>query len=112
MAEYATQPKAHRSGVTEVDSSDPPDTSGAINAKGYRSCRFDITVSGSGFNSLEVQVLFWNPRQSLWFGGSKYTFTEAGKHAMIAEAVGAIIFLKVTVFSGSSFSLGADYALS
>ena len=113
MAEiYSTQPKLHRSGITSVDVADPPDTSGAVNTKGYAQCRFDITLTGTGFVSLEVQALFWNPRQNLWMGGGKRTFTSTGRHALVVEARGAIIFLKVTAFSGTSFSLSADYTLS
>ncbi len=113
MAEiHSTQPKIHRSGITAVDSSDPADTSGAVDTKGYHECRFDINISGTGFNSLEVQSLFWNPRQSVWFGGGKKTFTSTGKNALVVESRGTIIFLKVTAFSGTSFSLSADYALS
>jgi hypothetical protein len=113
MAEvYDTQPKLHRSGVTAVDESDPADTSGAIDSEGYNECRFDITVTGTDFTSLETQVIFWNPRQQKWFGGSKRTLTSTGQHALVAESRGAIIFLKVTAFSGTSFSLDADYSLS
>ena len=58
MAEiYSTQPKLHRSGVTSVDSADPADTSGAIDTKGYKECRFDVTIDGTDFESLEVQGL-------------------------------------------------------
>ena len=113
MAEiYSTQPKLHRSGVTAVDSADPADTSGAIDTKGYKECRFDITITGTGFTSLEVQVLFWNPRQEKWWGGGKRTFTSTGQHALVVDCRGAIIFLKVTAFSGTSFSMSADYTLS
>jgi hypothetical protein len=109
---YVTQPKLHRSGVTTVDTSDPADTSGAINSEGYKECRFDITISGTDFTSLEAQVIFWNPRLEKWFGGSKRTFTVTGQHALVVDSRGAIIFLKVTAFSGTSFSLEADYSLS
>ena len=44
---YVTQSKLHRSGVTTVDASDPADTSGAIDTKGYEECRFDITITGT-----------------------------------------------------------------
>lgn len=113
MAEiYSTQPRVHRSNVTAIDSADPSDTSGAVDAKGYKECRFDITITGTGFTSLEVQALFWNPRQSKWMGGGKRTFTSTGQQAIVVDCRGAIIFLKVTAFSGTSFSLSADYALS
>jgi len=109
---YSTQPKVHRSNITAVDSADPSGISGAVDTKGYKECRFDIAVSGTGFQSLEVQVLFWNPRQELWFGGGTRTFTSTGRHTLVADCRGAIIFLKVTAFSGTSFSLSADYTLS
>lgn len=108
---YATQPKLHRSNVTTIDTVDPADTSGAIDSKGYKECRFDITITGT-INSLEVQALFWNPRQGKWWGGGKRTFTTTGQHALVVDSRGAIIFLKVTAFSGTSFSLSADYVLS
>jgi len=113
MAEvYVTQPKLHRSNVTTVDSSDPTDTSGAIDSGGYKECRFDITITGTDFSSLEAQVIFWNPRQQKWFGGSSRIFTASGQHSLVADSRGAIIFFKVTAFSGTSFSLSADYSLS
>ena len=107
-----TAPAVHRSGVSAVDASDPADTSGAIDCAGYEHCRFDLTIAGSGFTSLEVQVLFWNSRQSKWFGGGKRTLSSTGQHAIVVEARGAVIFLKVVTFSGTSFDLSADYALS
>jgi len=109
---YSTQPRLHRSGVTTVDTEDPADTSGAIDAKGYKECRFDITISGVNFTSLEVQVLFWNPRQEMWWGGGKRVFTSTGQHALMVDCRGAIMFLKVTAFSGTSFSLSTDYSVS
>ena len=107
-----TTPAAHRSGVTTVDSSDPGDTSGAVDCAGYRQCRLDITITGVGFTSLEVQAIFWNSRQSLWFARGLRKFTSTGQHGLIADAQGSYVFLKVTAFSGTSFSLSADYALS
>ena len=109
---FTTQPKLHRSYVTSVDAADPADTSGAIDSQGYKECRFDIAISGTGFSNLEVQSIFWNPRQEKWFGGGKRTFTATGQHALVVDSKGAIIFLKVTAFSGTSFVLSADYALS
>ena len=107
-----TSPLVHRSGVTSVDASDPPDTTGAVDSAGYQYCRFDIGLAGTGFQALEVQALFWNPRQSLWFGGASRRFTATGRHALLVEARGATIFLKVTSFTGTSFTLNADYVLS
>ena len=109
---YSTQPKVHRSNITAVDSADPSGIGGAVDTKGYRECRFDIATSGTDFQSLEVQVLFWNPRQEQWFGGGTRTFTSTGRHTLAVDCRGAIIFLKVTAFTGTSFSLSADYTLS
>lgn len=109
----STAPAQHRSGVAAVDSSDPADTSGAVECSGFQHCRFDITITGTGFQSLDVQVIFWNSRQSKWFGGASRQFTAVGQHALaVPDARGSIIFLKVTAFSGTSFSLSADYVLS
>lgn len=113
MAEvYVTQPKLHRSNVSTVDESNPADTSGAIDSEGYKECRFDITITGTDFASLETQIIFWNPRQQKWFGGGSKTFTSAGQYALVADSRGAIIFFQVTAFSGTSFSLSADCSLS
>lgn len=102
----------HRSNITAVDAADPADASGAVNCAGYEQCRFDITISGVDFTSLTVKVLFWNSRQQKWFGGASRQFTATGQHALVVEARGAMVFLKVTAFSGTSFSLSADYSLS
>ena len=107
-----TAPAVHRSGVTTVDSSDPGDTSGAVDCAGYRQCRFDITLTGTDFTSLDVQAIFWNSRQSLWFAGGTRKLTTIGQHALVVDVQGSYVFLKVTAFSGTSFSLSADYALS
>ncbi len=108
-----TTPLVHRSGVTTVDSSDPEGTSGAVDCSGYEYCRFDITISGTGFNSLDVQVIFWNSRQSKWFGGASKRFTATGQYALaVADARGSVVFVKVTAFSGTSFTFSADYMLS
>jgi hypothetical protein len=108
--EWAT-PSVHRSGVTAIDVSDPAGTDGAVTCAGYQCCQFDITISGTDFQSLDLQALFWNSRLSQWFAGAKYQLTATGKHALVVDARGAIIFLKVTAFSGTSFSLSADYML-
>lgn len=108
-----TPPQAHRTGVTAVDSADPPDTSGAIDTSGYEYCRLDLNITGTGLTSLEVQVLFWNSRQSKWFRGASRQFTATGQYALaVPDARGATLFLKVVAFSGTSFSLSVDYALS
>lgn len=108
----STTPVLHRSGITAVDATDPSDASGAVNCAGYEQCRFDISITGTGLTSLTVQVLFWNSRQSKWFGGASRPFATTGQHALVVEARGAMIFLKVTAFSGTSFNLSADYSLS
>ena len=109
---YTTEPKIHRSSVTAVDTADPADTSGAVDTKGYHECRFDVTITGTNFQSLEVQALFWNPRQGLWMGGGRRTFTTVGQYALVVQSHGAAIFLKVTAFSGTSFDLAADYVMN
>jgi hypothetical protein len=103
----------HRSGVTAVDGADPADASGAVDCGGYQYCRFDVTIGGSGLNSLDVQVLFWNARQSLWFAGASRSFTATGRYALgVGDVRGALAYLKVTGFSGTSFTLSADATLS
>jgi hypothetical protein len=109
---YSTQPKLHRTGITAVDAADPADASSGVHTAGYEQCRFDITLTGTGIVSLEVQTLFWNPRQSVWVGGGKRVFNAPGKYALAVECRGAAVFLKVTGFNGTSFSLAADYVLS
>ena len=99
-------PLTHRSSVTAVDTTDPADTSGAVDCSSFQDCRFDITTTGTGFTSLEVAVLFWNSRQSLWFQGDSRTFTSTGQHALAVEVRGSIVFLKVVAFSGTSLYLG------
>ncbi|MBM3947248.1 MAG: hypothetical protein FJ315_07630 [SAR202 cluster bacterium] len=107
----ATAPLAHRSAVTAVDGADPAESAG-IDTSGYRECRLDLDLSGVGVTSLEVQALFWNPRVSAWFGGGRYSVTSTGRHALLVACRGQKVFLKVTGFSGTSFSLGVDYCLS
>ena len=106
-----TIPASHRSAVTAVDATDPAESAG-IDTLGYQECRFDLDITGTGFTSLEVQALFWNSRLSQWFGGGTRTFTSTGRHALTAVCRGQKTFLKVINFSGTSFSLNADYALS
>ncbi len=105
-------PAVHRSGVTAVDAGDPADTSGAVDCAGFQECRFDLTITGVGFTSLEVAALFWNGRQSKWFAGASRVFTATGQHSVSVDARGAMVYLKVVAFTGTSFSLSADYALS
>lgn len=107
-----TAPALHRSGVSAVDSADPASSAAGVDCAGYQFCRFDITLSGTGFTNLTVQVLFWNPRQNLWFGGASREFTATGRHALAVEARGVIIFLKVVAAQATSFSLSADGSLS
>ena len=106
-----TAPALHRSEVTAVDASDPEGVEGAVNCAGYQRCQFSVTISGVDFESLEVQALFWNQRQSKWFAGAKRQLSAVGEYAVEVDARGAIIFLKVTAFSGTSFNLSADYML-
>lgn len=104
-------PQVHRSGVTAVDSSDPASADSGVNCAGYEYCRFDVSISGVGVTSLTVRVLYWNSRQNLWFGGASREFSATGRHSLLADARGAILFIKVTAFTGTSFSLSADYIL-
>jgi len=108
----ATGPLVHRSGVTAMDAADPADASGAVDCAGYQECRFDITITGVAFTSLEVAALFWNSRQSKWFTGASRLYTATGQHALAVEARGSFVYLKVVAFSGTSFSLSADSILS
>ena len=107
-----TAPTVHRSNVTAVDAGNPVGAAGAVDCTGYEQCRFDITITGTGFQSLEVQCLFWNSRQSAWCSGGSRSFTATGTYALVVDARGAIIYLKVTAFSGTSFTFNADYLLS
>ncbi|MBI4308055.1 MAG: hypothetical protein HY684_04545 [Chloroflexi bacterium] len=107
-----TPPAVHRQNVVALDAADPADTSGAIDCAGFQQCRFDITLTGTGFTSLDVQALFWNSRQGKWYGGASRSFTSTGQHALAVEARGGIVFLKVIAFQGTSFNLSADYVLS
>ncbi len=106
-----TAPLLHRSAVTAVEGSDPAESAG-IDTSGYEEARFDVDIGGTGFTSLEVQVLFWSSRLSQWFGGGKRLFTGTGRHATTAMCRGQKIYLKVTAFTGTSFTLNADYVLS
>lgn len=106
-----TAPVSHRSSVTAVDGSDPAEADG-IDTAGYEEARFDVDIGGTGFTSLEVQVLFWSSRLSQWFGGGKRLFTATGRHALTASCRGQKVYSKVTAFSGTSFTLNADYVLS
>ncbi len=84
-----------------------------MDTAGYEVCRFDITLPGAGFTSLEVQVLFWNSRQSKWFGGATRKLESTGQHALVVpDARGVLLFLKIISFTGTSFNLSADYVLS
>ena len=105
-------PVVHRSSITAVDSSDPSDTTGAVDCAGFQDCRFDITIAGVAFTSLQVTVIFWNSLQSKWFQGDSRTFTTTGQHALAVDVRGSIVFLNVVAFSGTSFTLDADSVLS
>lgn len=109
---YQAQPKLHRTLVTQVDEADPLELSSGIVTAGYKEARFDITLEGEDVNTLEVQLMFYNPRLNVWFGGSSFTFARAGCHTISADTRGATIFLKVIDFSGTSFELTADCCLS
>jgi hypothetical protein len=109
----STAPAVHRAAVTAVDAADPASASAGVDCAGYQCCRFDVEITGAGFASLDVQALYWNARQSKWFGGASRQFAASGRYALaLPDARGAVVFLKVTAFSGTSFSLTADYVLS
>jgi len=105
-------PLVHRQGVTAVDTADPAGPQAGVDCTGFRFCRFDLDLSGTDIRSLEVQVLFWNPRRSAWFAGARRALTGPGRYALEVEARGAVVFLKVTGFEGTSFTLDADAVLS
>ena len=106
-----TVPVTHRTAITAIEA-DPADDTDAVDCDGYQRCRFDVTLAGVSITSVEVQVLYWNSRQSLWFGGARRVFTAAGQYALEVEARGAKLFLKVLAKTATSFQIDADYALS
>ena len=107
-----TYPQVHRTGVTAVDASDPADASAGVDCSGFQNCRFDVSVSATGLQELRLQVLFWNPRQGRWFVGAERTLYSPGDYSLMVDARGSVVFLKVAGFTGSSFTLSADYLLS
>ena len=108
-----TTPAVHRRSVTAVDGSDPATAASGVDCAGYQYCRLDVEITGTGFTSLDVQVLYWNSRQSKWFGGASRQFAATGKYALaVPDVRGAVIYLKVSAFSGTSFTLNADFCLS
>ena len=108
-----TTPAVHRSAVTVFDASDPTSAAAGVDCAGYQYCRLDVEITGTGFTSLDVQLLYWNSRQSKWFGGASRQFAATGRYALaVPDARGAILYLKVTAFSGTSFALNADCCLS
>ena len=112
MRLYCIYPRAHRTGITEVDEN-PSDPTGAIDARKYHICRFDITIAGENFTSLTGSPLFWDRVSGLWqTTPEQMVFTSVGNHVFVLEdgSLG-IMFLKVTLFSGTSFSFSADYVL-
>jgi len=115
---YSIYPQTHRTGITEVDAANPSDPSGAIDAKHYQKCRFDITLSGEGFTSLEVQPIFWSEETEGWIETTeKKVFTAVGDYALMVDSGSGVLklgmlFLKVTAFVGTSFSFSADFMLS
>ncbi|MBN1368843.1 MAG: hypothetical protein JW954_01235 [Dehalococcoidaceae bacterium] len=109
---YQAQPKPHRTGVTQPDTGPPVGTMGAIDTAGYAECRFDIALSGQGIQRLKLVLLFYNSRSGGWFEGAEYEFSSAGQFAVSARTRGATIFLMTKEFTGTSFELSADYAMS
>lgn len=109
---YQAQPKPHRSGITQPDADPPVGTMGAVDTAGYAECRFDIALSGQDIQSLKLALLFYNSRCGAWFEGAAYEFNKAGQFAVAARTRGATIFLMIREFTGTSFELSADYAMS
>ena len=72
---------------------------------------FVVVASVFAYTVLSAGI-FWNSRQSKWFAGASRVFTATGQHALTVDARGAIAFLKVVAFTGTSFTLDADYVLS
>ncbi len=107
-----SEPKAHRSGVTAADGSDPTLASQGIDTTGYQEARFDIVLnSGTPTYPVEVQVLFWNNRQGKYFRGAKAQLTELPS-ALVVDCRGATIYCKVTQLSGTAPNITIDQALS
>lgn len=116
---YTTEPQIHRENVTQVDTADP-DVADGIVCKGFKRCRFDVSVEGVNITSLRVKLLRWNSKANIWFpNGISVKLNDAegfmasgGKISLIEdEAFGATIFLSVSEFIGDSFAMNIYYAL-
>lgn len=110
-------PSSHRSAVIAVEADPASPTAGApstgIDLGQAEQLRFDITLTGVGFTSLDVTILFFNVTLDAWFRGQTVTLTSTGRHALeVPEARDATVFLLVTAFVGVSFSLDADFVVS
>ena len=101
----------HRTGITAVDTVDPPTVASGVNCRDYMQCRFDIVKNSGTVTTLEVQILFWNSKQGAFMRGSKLEVDELPK-AIVTDVRGAIVFLKVTKLEGTTPNISIDYSLS
>ncbi len=117
MAEvYEVFPKAHRAAVTEIDAVDPSPAL-AIDARGKQVCRFDIALTGVALTLLTVAPIFWDEETESWITGEEHSFTAVGDYALLVDSSAGVLklgwlFLKITAFTGTSFSFSADCLLS
>ena len=116
QAEVAA-PASHRANITAVEADPAPPTSGdsttGIDVPQAQQVRFDVTLTGVGFTSLDLTILFFNAPRDVWFRGQTVTLTATGRHALeVPQARDATVFLLVTAFVGTSFSLAADFVVS
>ncbi len=118
---YAVYPKAHRSAVTEVDPASPPPAD-TIDARHSQKCRFDVALTGVALTLLTVQPIFWDEATELWVETAETkSFTAVGDYTVVVDAGAGmmgfkislgLLFLRITAFTGTSFSFSADYLLS
>ena len=105
-------PKAHRTGLTAVDASDPVTNADAIDTGESEQCRFDVSLnSGTPTYPVEVQVLFWNDRLGAYVRGATASLSELP--ASVTAAVrGAKVFCKVITLAGTAPNITIDFALA
>ena len=108
----------HRQNVVAIDNwggGEPAKTLG-IDAYGYKSCLFDVILTGVGMTSLEVETFYYDEEDAHWVAsGVKIDLLSldgitatGGRVGLIEEdAQGRVIFFKVVSFAGTSFDLTA-----
>lgn len=116
LAEFGA-PAPHRVSVSDIEADPAAPTDGdattGIDVGQAEQVRFDVTLTGVGFTSLDVTVLFFNTPRNVWFQGQTITLTSTGRHALeVPGARDATVFLLVTAFVGTSFVLDADFVVS